>query len=219
MSIQIGRFRLGLRTIKTAIAMALILIFCQITNRPEGAMAAGVSAVVAVRGDFKSTVNVAGSRFIGAGLGGLLSIIFYLLYSDSGHNFWVKLFVIPISLMIIIVIMDGYNLNTGLVGACASFLIISLGTPEGETILYVFNRVLDTFIGVGFAIVVNLVGTHDTPVKMVTEKVIKIGKDFNIEIDVAKKVDEDNQDKDINKVSENKGKDSAETSTKEKEQK
>ncbi|WEV60315.1 aromatic acid exporter family protein [Streptococcaceae bacterium ESL0729] len=198
MSIQIGRFRLGLRTIKTAVAIALIIIFFQITNRPQGVMAAGVSAVVAVRGDFRTTISVSGARFAGAALGGILSTIFYMTYSHFDHSFWIKLVMVPLALLIIIVIMDGYNLNTGLVGACSSFLIISLGTPDGETVLYVINRVLDTFIGVGFAIVVNLVGTHDAPARIVKERIIRLGKNKELEVDLVEVVEE-KEPKRINK--------------------
>ncbi|WEV44823.1 aromatic acid exporter family protein [Streptococcaceae bacterium ESL0687] len=198
MSIQFGRFRLGLRTIKTAVAIALIIIFFQITHRPQGVMAAGVSAVVAVRGDFKTTISVSGARFAGAALGGILSTIFYMTYSHFDHSFWIKLIMVPLALLIIIVIMDGYNLNTGLVGACSSFLIIALGTPDGETVLYVINRVLDTFIGVGFAIVVNLVGTHDAPVRVVKERIIKLNKNNEIEVDLVEVVKEKEPEK-INK--------------------
>ena len=180
--LKVGRFRLGLRTIKTGCAIMFILIFFQVTHRaPEGAMVAGTSAVVAVRGGLKDTVSVARARFFGAGLGGAFSIIYFLLYTHSGHNFFVKMLIVPLFIMSIIVIMDGLNLNTGLIGSCASFLIISLGTPEGETLTYVIDRIIDTFIGVGFAVIVNSVGSPDTPIRI--KKKNKIAQPMDYKID------------------------------------
>ena len=47
------------------------------------------------------------------------------------------------------------NNKAGVIGGVAAMLIITLSIPSGETILYVFARVSETFMGVFVAILVN----------------------------------------------------------------
>ena len=47
------------------------------------------------------------------------------------------------------------NNKAGVIGGVAAMLIITLSIPSGETILYVFARVFETFMGVFVAILVN----------------------------------------------------------------
>ena len=47
------------------------------------------------------------------------------------------------------------NNKAGVIGGVAAMLIITLSIPSGETFLYVFARVFETFMGVFVAILVN----------------------------------------------------------------
>ena len=47
------------------------------------------------------------------------------------------------------------NNKSGVIGGVAAMLIITLSIPSGETVLYVFARVFETFMGVFVAILVN----------------------------------------------------------------
>ena len=47
------------------------------------------------------------------------------------------------------------NNKAGIIGGVAAMLIITLSIPDGETFLYVFARIFETFIGVFVAILVN----------------------------------------------------------------
>ena len=47
------------------------------------------------------------------------------------------------------------NNKAGIIGGVSAMLIITLSIPTGETFLYVFARIFETFIGVFIAILVN----------------------------------------------------------------
>lgn len=171
MSFQFGRFRLGLRTIKTVIAILVILLFTHIFHRGQSAaMIAGISAIIAVRDSYTATLKASKARFIGSALGGTLAVIYFFIYSSLHYNFVVQLILIPLFVLLNIVIMDGYNLHPGLVGANATLLIIALTIPETDYMNYALNRVLDTFFGVIVATAMNSAFIHDAPIK---KKVIK----------------------------------------------
>ncbi|GAX47466.1 FUSC family protein [Pseudolactococcus reticulitermitis] len=173
MSFQFGRFRLGLRTIKTAVAILIILVFTHLFHRGQSAaMIAGISAIIAVRDSYTATVHASKARFIGSALGGLLAIVYDFFYLLSHQNFSVQIILIPLMVLINIVIMDGFKLHPGLVGANATFLIIALTIPENAYVSYALNRVFDTFFGVAVATLVNSAFIHDAP-KLKIKKVIR----------------------------------------------
>ncbi|XOQ36041.1 MAG: FUSC family protein [Lactococcus sp.] len=173
MSFQFGRFRLGLRTIKTAIAILVILVFTHVFHRGQSAaMVAGISAIIAVRDSYSATLKASKARFIGSALGGTLAIVYYFFYLLSHQNFAVQIVLMPLFVLVNIVIMDGFNLHPGLVGANATLLIIGLTIPENAYVTYAVNRVFDTFFGVAVATLVNSAFIHDAP-KMSVKAMIR----------------------------------------------
>lgn len=173
MSFHFGRFRLGLRTIKTAIAILVILVFTHLFHRGQSAaMVAGISAIIAVRDSYLATLKASKARFIGSALGGTLAIVYYFFYLLSHQNFAVQIVLMPLFVLVNIVIMDGFNLHPGLVGANATLLIIGLTIPENAYVTYAVNRVLDTFFGVAVATLVNSAFIHDAP-KMSVKAMIR----------------------------------------------
>ncbi|GFH39994.1 FUSC family protein [Lactococcus insecticola] len=170
MSLQFGRFRLGLRTIKTALAIFIILILTHLFHRGQtAAMIAGISAVIAVRDSYTATLQASKARFIGSALGGLLAVIYYFIYLLSHQNFAVQVILIPVFVLVNIVIMDGFELHPGLVGANATLLIIALTITKTDYVAYALNRVLDTFVGVIVATLVNSAFIHDAPLKKIAK--------------------------------------------------
>ncbi len=67
----------------------------------------------------------------------------------------VTLLVVPICTMLTIMTNVAMNNKSGVIGGVAAMLIITLSIPNGETVLYVFARVFETFMGVFVAILVN----------------------------------------------------------------
>ncbi|MDT2011594.1 hypothetical protein CKN73_02090 [Carnobacterium divergens] len=151
---ELGNFRLGMRTIKTGIAVAVCILLFHYSGRGT-AMIASLSAVFALRQDMETTVKFGKSRILGNTLGALLAALFILLYRSSGNLFILEVIGVPVAVMLIIVICDGINYNSGIIGAIATLLIIYFSIPPNETIIYALERVFDTFIGTFVAVAVN----------------------------------------------------------------
>ncbi|MDR1567367.1 MAG: aromatic acid exporter family protein [Streptococcaceae bacterium] len=152
---KLGKFRLGMRTLKTALACMICIIFFNITHRGTP-MIACLSAVFALREDFQSTIKFGGARIVGNTVGGLFAVLYYLATQHTNHSIWIELAGIPLSLILIIVFNDGINNNSGIVGSAAAFLTISYNIPANESVVYLFQRILDTFIGAAIAISLNV---------------------------------------------------------------
>lgn len=84
---QFGRFRLGMRTIKSALAVFLCILFFHLTQRGIP-MIAALSAVFSLRQDLTTTVSFGKSRIIGNTLGGTLAIIYFLSKAIFTMIFW-----------------------------------------------------------------------------------------------------------------------------------
>lgn len=151
---EFGRFRLGMRTIKSALAVFLCILFFHVTDRGLP-MIAALSAVFSLRQDLTTTVSFGRSRIIGNSIGGFLGIIYFLVKNYFHNDFLVELFLLPVLVVIVIVISDGINNNSGIISAIATLLLIALSVPQGESSLYAIQRVLDTFIGTFIAIGIN----------------------------------------------------------------
>ena len=151
---EFGRFRLGMRTIKSALAVFLCILFFHVTDRVLP-MIAALAAVFSLRQDLTTTVSFGRSRIIGNSIGGFLGIIYFLVKNYFHNDFLVELFLLPVLVVIVIVVSDGINNNSGIISAIATLLLIALSVPQGESSLYAIQRVLDTFIGTFIAIGIN----------------------------------------------------------------
>ena len=91
---QIGRFRLGMRTIKTALAVMLCILLFHVTDRGSPLIAA-LAAVFSLRQDLTTSISFGRSRVLGNSLGGLLALIFYYIQAFFKNDFLIELFISP----------------------------------------------------------------------------------------------------------------------------
>lgn len=149
-----SQFKLGMRTFKTGIAVFLVLLIFGFFGW-KGLQIGALTAVFSLRESFDESVHFGTSRILGNSIGGLYALVFFLLNTFFHEAFWVTLVVVPICTMLTIMTNVAMNNKAGVIGGVAAMLIITLSIPSGETILYVFVRVLETFMGVFVAIIVN----------------------------------------------------------------
>ena len=160
---QFGRFRIGLRTLKTAMAVMLIIAVYYFFNRPP--FVAALAAVFALRESWDKTLSFAKIRLISNTVGGLLALVYFLIYTRTDHADWVAIIILPLLVIITIVFLDGFDFNSGVIGALAALLMIALNIPAGATVVYVIDRIADTFVGVLVAIGVNRFASPQTKKK------------------------------------------------------
>ena len=63
----------------------------------------------------------------------------------------VQLITLPTIIVLMITLLSGFGFHEGIVGACATLLTIVFMVPEQDSYIYAFNRVIDSFIGMGVA--------------------------------------------------------------------
>ncbi|MGT2846991.1 FUSC family protein [Streptococcus massiliensis] len=149
-----SKFRLGMRTFKTGIAVFLVLLVFGLFSW-RGLQIGALTAVFSLREDFDKSLHFGSSRILGNSIGGFFALLFFLLNTLFHEQFWVTLIFVPIATMLTIMTNVAMNNKAGVIGGVSALLIITLSVPKGETFLYVFARIFETFVGVFIAILVN----------------------------------------------------------------
>ena len=149
-----SKFRLGMRTFKTGLAVFIILLLFGLFGW-KGLQIGALTAVFSLREDFDKSVHFGTSRILGNSIGGFYALLFFIVNSVFKEQYWVTLLLVPVCTMLTIMTNVAMNNKAGVIGGVAAMLIITLSIPSGETFLYVFARVFETFMGVFVAILVN----------------------------------------------------------------
>lgn len=149
-----GKYHLGLRTVKTSLAVMLCILFFDLTNRGTPIVAT-LAAVFALREDLSTSIDFGKSRIIGNTIGGACAFIYYASLQLMPSERIGQLILIPLLVAVIITYSNRIDNTAGIIGGVATFIFIALSIPRGESYLYAFNRVIDTFIGTIIAVFIN----------------------------------------------------------------
>ena len=148
------KFKIGMRTLKTGLCVFLCILISMILKR-DTYVVATITAVFTLREDMENTIRYGKHRLIGNVMGALTSIVVILVFSLLGRTDLVQLFFIPTIIILMIAILAHLGYYEGTVGACATLLTIVFMIPSDQSYGYAFARVIDSFIGMGIALLVN----------------------------------------------------------------
>lgn len=148
-------YRIGMRTFKTALAVAFCILLFHFTNRGAPVIAC-LTAIFALRENWRTSFTFSKTRILGNTIGALTATLFVLIQNIFGTHFSMELIGVPVAIILIIVICDLLKNNAGIIGGTAAFLIIYYTIPIDDAFLYTIQRIFDTFIGAFIAIVINL---------------------------------------------------------------
>ena len=140
---------LGLRTVKTGLAVALALFFADLRGSPLPIFAA-IGAIVAMSRTVGDAFETCRTQFFGILLGAGFGALFVNLF--AGFR-WIG---VGLGLIALILLCNQLKLQFAVPLACIVFVSICL-SPASEALGYGANRLLDTTIGLATALVVNVV--------------------------------------------------------------
>jgi len=146
----VDRFKIGMRTIKTVIAIAISMVVGFLLQI-ESPFIMTLTAFLCLQSTMVESSEMAIKRGGGTIVGGVFSLVFLTLLPTYP-------FFIPLGILLIIVVCNGIKRSDFIPMAGVVFLVISfkLYAPIAfEPIQYVVSRVLETFMGIGIAIIVN----------------------------------------------------------------
>lgn len=140
---------IGLRTVKTAIAVALALFIADFRGSPASIFAA-IGAIVAMNRTLGDAVQSCLTQFFGILLGAGFGSVLVFVFQDFRY------IGIGIGIVGLILLCTKLKLHYAVPLACIVFVSICL-SPADEAIFYGLNRLFDTTIGLGVALIINII--------------------------------------------------------------
>ncbi len=148
---------LGLRVVKTALAVLAVLFIYGFWGR-QGAVLAAVAAVICMQGSVSGSVKSGLNRILGTVLGGVFGVLVSLIpYHKDYFALWAL--VVAAGLVPLMYLCNLISKPESIIIACVVYLVIAadiMYTGDVHPVQYALQRLLDTGIGVVVAVAVNV---------------------------------------------------------------
>ncbi|NLJ58083.1 MAG: hypothetical protein GX339_04460 [Tissierellia bacterium] len=146
--------KIGMRNIKTSLAVFICLLLFDFINR-ENSIFACIAAVICMQNTIVDSLDRGIARIIGTIIGGMVGIlVLFLVNTITAYE--ILIFIIPLGIMLLIQICVMINMKQSVVICCVVYLSIMITkSHEGGYVWYTINRVVDTSIGILIALIVN----------------------------------------------------------------
>ncbi|MDR2162767.1 MAG: FUSC family protein [Clostridiales Family XIII bacterium] len=155
-----GNFSIGMRTVKTALAILICLLVFAVAKHMGiagdfDAFLALTAAVISMQDSVKGSIQIGLNRLHGIVLGTALGMV--VLYVDLvARNAIVHVLLVTVGTIIIIVVCNLLGTNQAIIMGCVVFFMIALQTTQGMSPWALgVHRFLDTMAGVVIAIAIN----------------------------------------------------------------
>lgn len=154
----------GMRVIKTALAVFLCLTIVGMLGEHYSGYSA-IVAIVCMQKDLDNSVTMAINRSVGTLVGAAFGVLTYKLMeflpANSGYVLPYLIVAVMMVLLMVVIISLGKQAATAV--TCIIFLSVAvLRNSEIDVWYFVFHRMIDTFIGIGISLLVNITLTEET---------------------------------------------------------
>lgn len=146
--------KIGLRNLKTALAVFCCMILFNLLNR-DNSFYACISAVICMKDTVENSLTMGKDRLLGTLLGGICGIIFIYFISQLPPLNHPNAILTSLGIIIIIYFCTIINKPGSVTIACIVFIGIMITFTGVESYYYAINRSIDTAIGVIIAVAIN----------------------------------------------------------------
>lgn len=146
---KMKRMRIGMRTIKTTIAVLLTIIIAHILKL-QSPLLAGIAAIVTMQSNIINSIEEGKSRLLGTVFGAIVGILFALIAPGN-------LLLVGIGMIVVIIVCNHMDWEDSIIIALIVFLSMMIEQKEGQRLSYTINRTIDTFLGVLIASIINVI--------------------------------------------------------------
>lgn len=148
------KIKVGMRTLKTSLCVFLCILISIVLKRDTYVVAA-ITAIFTLREDMENTIKFGKHRIFGNVLGAMMAVVVIFIFKVFGDTHLVQLIAIPLVILVQIALLAHFGYHEGTVGASATLLTIVFMISPDHSYKYAFDRVVDSFIGMGIALLVN----------------------------------------------------------------
>lgn len=146
--------KVGLRNIKTALAVFICMTLFQILDR-ESAFFACIAAVICMKDTVESSYTIGKNRLLGTFVGGIIGIILVLIIGHLPITNILKPIITSLGIILSIYIFTVWKRPSAVIISCIVILGIMCSYSGNDSITYAVKRMIDTSLGVIIAILIN----------------------------------------------------------------
>lgn len=139
--------KIGMRNIKTAISVSICVALAHVFNR-EYIFYAAIASVIAMQSSVTDSFKAGKNRILGTIAGAVIGFVCAFI---SPNN----IILCGVGIVILIFICNSLGWNKSITISCIVFLAIMLNLNGRSPFMYSINRIIDTFIGITVAVLVN----------------------------------------------------------------
>lgn len=142
----------GLRNLKTALAVLVILVLAKLLEYPAP-MYAGIAAITTMQDSIPNSISYGKMRIMATMIGGLMSIV--ILYATRHIPVEsISIILIPLGIVLTILLCNIIHFKEASGLATVVFVIIMM-QYTGEPYTYAIIRTIETIVGIVIAVVIN----------------------------------------------------------------
>ena len=149
-------YKLGLRAVKTAIAVAICAFLSMFFNH-EDIFCACIASVICMEQTYAQTWDTGINRIIGTLIGGTVGYIALESICSFPTYEWIRVVLLPLCILVVVYTCNVINRKQAVSIGCVVIIVIlsRSGPSTSSTLNYVIQRVLDTLLGVFVAMLIN----------------------------------------------------------------
>ncbi|MGG5463206.1 FUSC family protein [Clostridium sp. B9] len=145
--------KIGARNLKTALAVTLCIVVFELIGRPYPFYAC-IAAVICMKDTVESSMKIGKDRMIGTITGACVGIsLTFIAISFKLTNFQGT--ITGLGIILTIYLLNLLKKNSSVVIACIVLIAIMTNLHGKTPYVYAFDRVIDTFIGIIIALLIN----------------------------------------------------------------
>ena len=149
---------IGLRTVKTAVAIFLSLVVAWLRQGQSNALYIAIAAMLAIQPTMESSKQAATNRLVGTLTGGIWGIVVFLanIFVFGNPHTLVQYAIVSVATIPLIVLALKLKRPDTISISLVVFLVVAIA-PVGDMnpVKYVLNRMLDTAMGLLIGILIN----------------------------------------------------------------
>ena len=146
------RYKIGMRNIKTAIAVGVCLRFFQILGISDGIIAS-ITAVICMKSSIQNSLLTGMQRVTGTFIGALLAVVTLILIEDTPYH--ISTLVVLIGVVLIIYLCNVFKIQASTIISVVVFLIILVGEKDAPPLIYGIMRLVETIFGIAVTYLIN----------------------------------------------------------------
>ena len=118
-------------------------------------MLAVITTIICMQGTIEKSIESGNSRFVGTLIGSALGTILLIIRQYIPFAF-AGILLAPLGTMLLIMLCSTIKMSDSIIIASVALITIVMGQNVGSPIMYGLNNLLDTFVGITVALVINL---------------------------------------------------------------